>query len=183
MATHRNFYDCFDPTDAMYTVRLFGSANVGNFARGNLQIGGQLTAEEDFVITNWYARSNVPWPILEEWAHMSFVELVVAGTVAQSATLHELFHRAPGPMPQDSDRPMEARLAALEQRVAHLEMDAQSKRKPVAIVPGRQYVYAVVTRASGELRDRVRERLHGSGSILCPLVWIHLAGLASRTVP
>jgi hypothetical protein len=74
--------------------RLFGNANVGNLSFTNLQIPGQLGADQCALVTNWYARTNIPdGAPLQAMSEMAMCTLIVGCMPQRQEPLSALLRR------------------------------------------------------------------------------------------
>jgi len=89
-----NVYDAFSPRDCLdgRPVRLFGNRNIGVGRMTNMMTGGVLPSDSSALVTNWYARTNLPedLPAYAEWANAVTVRLVVGLKVMSERPLAEL---------------------------------------------------------------------------------------------
>lgn len=76
-------------------VRLFGNANIGMAELTNTQVAGQITYGTAW-ITNWYARTNIPYcQELVDWSMSTNVRLQIGySSTALELSLFDLFKRA-----------------------------------------------------------------------------------------
>jgi hypothetical protein len=104
-------YDAFSPKEMLNVsatrnpeIRIFGNRNIGNAVLTNLQQGGQLAGDQTYVITTWYARTNVsdvcirtggsrPTDLIrawDAWVNATTVNLVVGTMPIMTRPLVEL---------------------------------------------------------------------------------------------
>jgi len=110
-----DLWDSFTPKDLLdskpgtnpyapdcHRVRLYGNKNIGQVARTNMVVGGQLSCDQTGVILNWYARTNmveVYEPVKTSefsrawtaWVHASVATLIIGCSPRHSVPLANLF--------------------------------------------------------------------------------------------
>jgi hypothetical protein len=98
------------------STRIFGNANVGNLSLTNLQVPGMIAGDRTALVTNWYARTNIPeGPELDAMAQKVFCTLIIGMMPQRQTTLRELLHRPCGaPLDHHPDKDREEKLALVE---------------------------------------------------------------------
>lgn len=159
-----NAWDSVSLTESnYYSVRLFGSANVGNLNLSNLQVPGMLVHDRTAVVQRWYARTNLPkrGPARDAFnlfAEQAYVTMILGDKPQSVMNLRDLIARRPT-YEGDSDS----------------ESTKQRFDSVPIVVPIRQNVSASLDRFSQSVHDRMlgafRECEIGSAH-----VWVHLEG-------
>lgn len=157
------------------STRLFGNANIGNLNYTNLQVPGQI-AFGDSVVTNWYARTNIPYLDYPELAapfrlflQHTYVTLLIGVRYTWTAPLFDLMRSWRGPEQSGGD-----------------VMPRADLRWPVWI-PRRQNVSVVIDSFSSRYYDPgdfvTLLNQDGRPWQIAPLLWIHLEGVTMPEIP
>lgn len=95
-----NFFDSLslEEISQQRSIRMFGNQNVGHLGFTNLQVAGQLTFGAAFIVTHWYARTDIPWRVgsgdtaelLTAWSNASMLTLNVGDRQVWMSSLYDL---------------------------------------------------------------------------------------------
>lgn len=178
-----NYYDSLQLTERSgrgaftRSVRLFGNANIGRFDLCNLQTPRQIVAGA-FVITNWYARTDVPASVPEidrlmyQFAHNTMCVVHIGEKVKWQASVFDLLRSWRGPyVPVPGAESAEPGNAGQPQRVL----------RPLwpLLVPRRQNISVLLDMFGDpdELIQYLDQTGYGWSSQRPFNLWIHLEGV------
>lgn len=208
-----NVYDCLNGSGRDHrSMRLFGNANIGNAGLCNLAIPGQFASDATAIVTNWYARTNIPASdALEAFVNGAIATLHIGSRNFWQGPLRDLLRRKEGDGEQISFGETEeaeiqrraAELAVVDDMAADLRMvagqsgDVDDKWRAIAraairklaprnilIIPARQNFDVCVEIYGGAEADWRLEKAFADAmpGAVHPRIWIHLEGWATRDI-
>lgn len=203
---HHNVFDSLDPWEMcatdVTTKRMFGYPNIGKPIRTNMEVANCLAADRTFVITSWYARTNLSGDGLAAFANATVVSLLIGNREYLQLSLRDLLNREPTTKPPENGVKGydEEDLAALpyvkdlavvlEERHPSTRLTKQAWMEIAAgvepchlarplIVPVRQNFQVNVSTDASALSHMVETTTPPPPQ---GLVWVHLDGLLSRDI-